>query len=48
VEWRADVRLDALDKVRVDNDYGHSTAIMTDVEFKFNASFSGSGKGKVI
>ena len=48
VQWRADVRLDALDKVQVDNDYGYSTAIMTDVEFKFNGSFSGSGKGKVI
>ena len=48
VEWRADTRLDALDIVKVANDYGNTLARMTDVTFKFNGAFQGSGKGSVI
>lgn len=46
--WRADVRLDALDIVTNKNDYNTSKVCMTDVEFKYNGAFSGTGKGRVI
>ena len=46
--WRADVRLDALDIVTNENDYNANNVRMTDVEFKFNGSFRGTGEGKVI
>lgn len=46
--WRADVRLDPLDIVTNVNDYNSQLVRMTDVEFKFNGAFSGTGKGKVI
>ena len=46
--WRADVRLDALDIVKNTNDYNTSRVRMTDVEFKYNGAFRGTGKGKVI
>ena len=46
--WRADVRLDALDIVTNENDYNTNNVRMTDVEFKFNGSFRGTGEGKVI
>ena len=46
--WRADVRLDALDIVTNENDYTTNRARMTDIEFKYNGAFRGTGKGKVI
>ena len=46
--WRADVRLDALDIVTNKNDYNTRNVRMTDVEFRFNGAFRGTGKGKVI
>ena len=46
--WRADVRLDALDIVTNENDYVNNRVRMTDVEFKYNGAFRGTGKGKVI
>lgn len=46
--WRPDVRLDALDIISNVNDYTASKVRMTDVEFKFNGAFSGTGKGRVI
>lgn len=46
--WRADVRLDALDIVKNENNYNTSRVRMTDVEFKYNGAFRGTGKGKVI
>ena len=46
--WRADVRLDALDIVKNENDYNTNRVRMTEVEFKYNGSFRGTGKGKVI
>lgn len=46
--WRADVRLDALDIVRNENSYNTNNVRMTDVEFKFNGAFRGTGEGKVI
>jgi hypothetical protein len=46
--WRADVRLDALDIVTNENNYEKNRVRMTDVEFKYNGAFRGTGKGKVI
>lgn len=46
--WRADVRLDPLDIVTNANDYNTNLVRMTDVEFKYNGAFRGTGKGKVI
>ena len=45
---RADVRLDALDIVTNENDYGNNNVRMTNVEFNFNGAFRGSGEGRVI
>lgn len=46
--WRVDVRLDALDIVTNENAYTSNKVLMTDVEFKYNGAFTGTGKGKVI
>jgi len=46
--WRADVRLDALDIVRHENDYANDRVRVTDAEFKYNGAFRGTAKGKVI
>lgn len=46
--WRADVRLDPLDIVTNENAYSSNRVRMTDVEFKYNGAFRGTGKGKVI
>ena len=46
--WRVDVRLDALDIVTNKNDYNDNRVRMTEVEFKYNGAFRGTGKGKVI
>lgn len=45
---RADVRLDALDIVDNENDYGTNTVRMTNVKFEFNGAFRGTGEGRVI
>ena len=45
---RADVRLDALDIVSNENDYGTNNVRMTNVEFTFNGAFRGTGEGRVI
>lgn len=47
-EWRADPRLDALDLVDNENDYGVNKVIMTNVEYSYNGAFRGSGEGRVI
>ena len=46
--WRVDVRLDTLDLVRNENDHKANIVCMTDVEFKFNGAFRGTGKGRVM
>lgn len=45
---RADVRLDALDIVSNENDYGTNNVRMTNVGFTFNGAFRGSSEGRVI
>ena len=46
--WRADVRLDALDIVTNENDYDTNQVRMTELTYKYNGAFRGTGKGKVI
>ena len=46
--WRADVRLDALDIVSIENAYSTNKVRMTDVEFKYNGAFRGTGEGRVM
>lgn len=46
--WRADIRLDALDIVTNENSYNTNSVRMTEIDFKYNGSFKGTGKGKVI
>ena len=46
--WRPDVRLDALDCVSIENDYDTNEVLMTDIEFKYNGAFRGTGKGRVM
>ena len=46
--WRADVRLDALDVITSENKYHSHKVRMTDIEFKYNGAFRGTGEGKVI
>jgi hypothetical protein len=48
VEWRPDVRLDALDMVQIANQYGNNNALMTEVKFDFSGAFRGKGKGRVM
>jgi hypothetical protein len=46
--WRPDVRLDALDVITNESAYGTNRVLMTDVEYKYNGAFRGTGKGRVI
>ena len=46
--WRPDVRLDALDIIKIDNVYGDNDVLITDVKFTFNGAFRGECKGRVI
>ena len=46
--WRVDVGLDALDIIKNENDYSTNRVRMTEIEFKYNGAFRGTGKGKVI
>lgn len=47
-EWRADPRLDALDVVNNENEYGVNQVLMTTVSYSYNGAFRGSGEGRVI
>lgn len=46
--WRADPRLDALDVVSSENDYGVDKVLMTQVDYTYSGAFRGSGEGRVI
>lgn len=46
--WRADPRLDALDIVNNENEYGTNHMLMTNVSYSYNGAFRGSGEGRVI
>lgn len=44
--FRADPRLDALDRVTTINQFAESTVLITDVEYRFNGAFRGSYEGR--
>ena len=46
--WRADPRLDALDIIKMENEYGINNILMTNVEFSYNGAFRGNGEGRLI
>ena len=46
--WRADPRLDALDLVNNENDYGFNGVLMTMVGYEYNGAFRGKSEGRVI
>ena len=46
--YRADPRLDALDKVTVVNKYASNTAIITNVTYTYNGAFRGSYEGRIM
>ena len=46
--WRSDVRLDALDVITSPQEYNEERVLMTEIKFKYNGAFRGTGKGKVI
>lgn len=45
---RADVRLDALDIISNENDYGKNNVRTTNVKFEFNGAFRGTSEGRII
>lgn len=47
-EYRADPRMDALDKVTVENKYATQTAFITSVHYDYNGAFTGKYEGRVI
>lgn len=46
--WRGDVRLDALDIVKNENNYNTQNVRMTDVKFTYKGAFRATGEGKEI
>ncbi len=46
LDWRADPRLDALDKISVQNKFGISPLRTTEFTITYNGSFKGKGKGR--
>lgn len=47
-EYRADPRLDPLDKITVQNKYADSTMVVTEISYEYSGSFVGTYKGRVI
>ena len=45
--WRADPRLDALDVIKVENEYGSNNMVATNVKYSYNGAFRGSGEGRL-
>jgi hypothetical protein len=46
--WRADPRLDALDVVNSENDYGTNEVLVTNVNYEYKGSFKGTSEGRVV
>lgn len=46
--WRADPRVDALDKVTNSNEFGDNSVLLTSVDFQYNGAFRGSAEGQVM
>jgi len=46
LDWRADPRLDALDKIMVENKFGISPLRVTEFTITYNGAFKGTGRGR--
>jgi len=46
LDWRADPRLDALDRILVRNKFGVSPLLVTEFTIAYNGSFKGKSKGE--
>ena len=46
LDWRADPRLDALDRILVQNKFGISSLLVTEFTIAYNGAFKGRGKGR--
>jgi hypothetical protein len=46
LDWRADPRLDALDKIMVQNKFGISLLRVTEFTITYNGAFKGKGRGR--
>lgn len=47
-DFRADVRLDAMDKVMVESKYADKQVQITEITYSFNGGFRGTYKGRVV
>lgn len=45
-DWRADPRLDALDRVTVQNQFAESSVLVNEVEYTYNGAWRGSYEGR--
>lgn len=48
LDWRADPRLDALDRILVRNKFGVSPLLVTEFTIAYNGAFKGKGKGRDV
>lgn len=46
LDWRADPRLDALDRILVQNKFGISPLLVTEFTIAYNGAFKGKGRGR--
>lgn len=46
--WRADPRVDVLDKVTNSNEFGSNSVVLTSVDFRYNGAFRGNAEGRVM
>ena len=46
LDWRADPRLDALDRILVQNKFGISPLLVTEFTINYNGAFKGKGRGR--
>lgn len=47
-EWRSDPRLDAMDKITVENQFAESMVFVTQVEYTYNGAFRGVYEGRAV
>jgi len=48
LDWRADPRLDALDRILVRNKFGVSPLLVTEFTIAYNGAFKGKGRGRDV
>ena len=48
VSWRADPRLDTLDLINNETDYGNGKMLVTRIDYTYNGAFRGTAEGRVM